>query len=156
MLSNEFGVQSSESKLNSPNPELNTPNYLWGVEMEIDFKKGDGLIPVIVQDASTDEILMLAYMNREAWEATLRTKKATYWSRSRDKIWVKGETSAHFQEVKEVLLDCDGDTLLLKVKQLGGAACHTGYRSCFHRRYERGGWKIFGEKVFDPKEVYEK
>ncbi len=124
--------------------------------MEIDFKKGEGLIPVIVQDASTGEILMLAYMNRVAWEETLKTNRATYWSRSRNKIWVKGETSGHFQEIQEVLLDCDGDTLLLKVKQWGGAACHTGFRSCFHHRYKKTGWEIFGEKIFDPKEVYER
>ncbi|RPJ10595.1 MAG: phosphoribosyl-AMP cyclohydrolase, partial [Deltaproteobacteria bacterium] len=89
--------------------------------MEIDFKKGDGLVPVIVQDATTNEVLMMAYMNREAWEETLRTNKACFWSRSRKKLWLKGETSGHFQEVKEVSLDCDGDTLLLKVDQKGGA-----------------------------------
>jgi phosphoribosyl-AMP cyclohydrolase len=124
--------------------------------MEIDFKKENGLIPVIVQDASTQEVLMLAYMNREAWEETLTRKKSSFWSRSRKKLWVKGETSGHFQVVKEMLLDCDGDTILLKVEQIGGAACHTGFRSCFHHRYEEGGWEIFGEKIFDPKEVYEK
>ena len=123
--------------------------------MEIDFRKGDGLVPVIVQDVSTGEILMLAYMNREAWDETLRTKKACFWSRSRNKLWMKGETSGHVQEVKEMLLDCDGDTLLLKVHQVGGAACHTGFRSCFHHRLKEDGWKVFGEKVFNPKEVYE-
>ena len=122
--------------------------------MEIDFKKGDGLIPVIIQDASTNEVLMMAYMNRTAWEETLRTKKACFWSRSRQKLWIKGETSGHYQEVREILLDCDSDTLLLKVVQKGGAACHTGHRSCFHRRYEEGEWKVFGERLFDPKEVY--
>jgi len=122
--------------------------------MEIDFKKGDGLIPVIIQDASTNEVLMMAYMNQIAWEETLRTKKACFWSRSRQKLWIKGETSGHYQEVREALLDCDSDTLLLKVDQKGGAACHTGYRSCFHRRYEEGEWRVSGEKVFDPKEVY--
>jgi phosphoribosyl-AMP cyclohydrolase len=122
--------------------------------MEIDFKKGDGLIPVIIQDASTNEVLMMAYMNQTAWEETLRTKKACFWSRSRQKLWIKGETSGHYQEVREVLLDCDSDTLLLKVDQKGGAACHTGYRSCFHRRYEGGEWKVSGERIFDPKEVY--
>ena len=124
--------------------------------IEIDFKKGDGLIPVIIQDASTHEVLMLGYMNRESWEETLETKKASFWSRSRQKIWVKGETSGHFQEVKEIYLDCDGDTLLLKVNQIGGAACHTGFRSCFHQQYEKGEWKVSGEKIFDPKEVYGK
>ena len=122
--------------------------------MEIDFKKGNGLIPVIIQDASTHEVLMMAYMNRGAWEETLKTKKATFWSRSRKKFWIKGETSGHFQEVKEIFLDCDGDTLLLKVDQKGGAACHTGFRSCFHQRFEKGEWKVSGEKGFDPKEVY--
>ncbi len=122
--------------------------------MEIDFAKGDGLIPVIVQDASTNDILMMAYMNREAWDTTIRTRKATFWSRSRGKLWIKGETSGNVQEVKAVFLDCDGDTLLLKVDQKGGAACHTGHRSCFHNEYQRGEWREVGEKVFDPKEVY--
>ncbi len=122
--------------------------------IEIDFKKGDGLIPVIIQDASSNEVLMLGYMNQESWEKTLATLKACFWSRSRQKLWVKGETSGHVQEVKEIYLDCDGDTLLLKVNQIGGAACHTGLRSCFHHRHEKDGWKITGEKVFDPKEVY--
>ncbi len=122
--------------------------------MEINFEKGGGLIPVIVQEASTKEVLMMAYMNREALEETLKTRKACFWSRSRKKLWLKGETSGHYQEVKEVFLDCDGDTLLLKVDQKGGAACHTGFRSCFHQRYEKGGWEISGERVFDPKEVY--
>jgi len=124
--------------------------------IEIDFKKGDGFIPVVIQDASTNEILMLGYMNREAWEETLATKRSCFWSRSRKKIWMKGETSGHFQEIKEIRLDCDGDTLLLKVHQIGGAACHTGFRSCFHYRLEESGWKVLGERIFDPKEVYGK
>jgi len=124
--------------------------------IEIDFKKGNGLIPVIIQDASTHEVLMLGYMNQEAWEETLRTKRASFWSRSRKKLWIKGETSGHFQEIREIYLDCDGDTLLLKVNQIGGAACHTGFRSCFHRRYQEGGWKVIGKRIFDPKEVYGK
>jgi phosphoribosyl-AMP cyclohydrolase len=124
--------------------------------IEIDFKKGDGLIPVVIQDASTHQVLMLGYMNREAWEETLRSKRVTFWSRSRTKLWQKGETSGHFQEVKEILLDCDGDTLLIRANQIGGAACHTGFRSCFHHRFEDGEWKISGERIFDPKEVYGK
>ncbi len=124
--------------------------------IEIDFKKGNGLIPVIIQDASTHEVLMLGYMNQEAWEETLRTKRASFWSRSRKKLWIKGETSGHFQEIREIYLDCDGDTLLLKVNQIGGAACHTGFRSCFHRQYEEDGWKVIGKRIFDPKEVYGK
>jgi phosphoribosyl-AMP cyclohydrolase len=122
----------------------------------IDFKKGDGLIPVIIQDAATHEVLMLGYMNREAWEKTVKTGRASFWSRSRKKIWVKGETSGNYQEVKEIRLDCDGDTLLLKVDQVGGAACHTGFKSCFHQRYEKGDWKVSGKRIFDPKEVYGK
>ena len=124
--------------------------------IEIDFKKGEGLIPVIIQDASTNEVLMLGYMNRESWEKTLETKQASFWSRSRQKIWIKGETSGNFQAIKEIYLDCDGDTLLLKVDQIGGAACHTGFRSCFHQRFEKGEWKVSGKKIFDPKEVYGK
>ncbi len=124
--------------------------------IEIDFKKGDGLIPVIIQDASTHEVLMLGYMNQEAWEETLRTKRASFWSRSRKKLWIKGETSGHFQEIKEIYLDCDGDTLLLRVDQIGGAACHTGFRSCFHHRYDKNRWTLSGKKVFDPREVYGK
>lgn len=122
--------------------------------VKIDFKKGEGLIPVIIQDAASNEVLMLGYMNRESWEKTLETKNATFWSRSRNKLWIKGETSGHVQEVKEIYLDCDGDTILIKVNQVGGAACHTGHRSCFHHRYEKGGWEMFGERIFDPKEVY--
>lgn len=122
--------------------------------MEIDFNKGNGLIPVIIQDALTHEVLMLGYMNRESWQKTLETKRVSFWSRSRGKLWVKGETSGHTQEVKDIYLDCDGDTLLIKVNQIGGAACHTGFRSCFHLRHEEGEWKVSGEKVFDPKEVY--
>ncbi len=124
--------------------------------IEIDFDKGNGLIPVIIQDAKTHEVLMLGYMNRESWEKTLETKRATFWSRSRQEIWIKGETSGHFQEIREIYLDCDGDTLLMKVDQIGGAACHTGFRSCFHRKLEEGEWKITGEKVFNPEEVYKK
>jgi len=122
--------------------------------VEIDFNKGNGLIPAIIQDALTHEVLMLGYMNRESWQKTLETKRVSFWSRSRGKLWVKGETSGHTQEVKEIYLDCDGDTLLIKVNQIGGAACHTGFRSCFHLRHKEGEWKVSGERIFDPKEVY--
>ena len=124
--------------------------------IELNFKKTDGLIPAIVQDDATGEILMLAYMNQEAFAATLSSGKATYFSRSRQTLWVKGETSGHVQMVKEVLIDCDDDTILLKVDQLGGAACHTGHRSCFFKRVENGSIRIIGEPVFNPKEVYDK
>ncbi|NTW17556.1 MAG: phosphoribosyl-AMP cyclohydrolase [Syntrophaceae bacterium] len=122
--------------------------------IDIDFKKGDGLVPVIVQDHETGEVLMLAYMNDLSWKKTLETGKATYWSRSRNELWVKGETSGHVQLVKEILVDCDADTLLLKVSQVGGAACHTGYRSCFYRRVKDEETEIIGELVFKPEDVY--
>ena len=122
--------------------------------IEIDFKKGDGLVPVIVQDHETGEVLMLAYMSDLSWKKTLETGKATYWSRSRNELWVKGETSGHVQIVKEILVDCDADTLLLKVSQRGGAACHTGYRSCFYRRVSNETTEVIGELVFKPEDVY--
>jgi len=122
------------------------------------FDKAKGLIPAIAQDQGTGEVLMLAYMNRDAWEMTLKTGKATYYSRSRRKLWVKGGTSGHLQLVKEIRIDCDADTVLLKVEQVGGAACHTGHRSCFHLRVvdDRGATEIVGTPVFDPEEVYKK
>lgn len=122
--------------------------------LKIDFDKSNGLIPVIVQDDETKEVLMLAYMNREAWLKTQETGKATYWSRSRNELWVKGETSGHVQFVREILIDCDVDTLVLKVQQVGGAACHTGYRSCFYRRVVNEKTEIVGELVFKPEDVY--
>ena len=124
--------------------------------IRIDFEKTGGLIPVIAQDYASGEILMLAYMNQQAFEATLSTGKATYYSRSRQTLWVKGETSGNVQRVKEIRIDCDDDTVLLKVEQVGGAACHTGHHSCFHKKLENGSIRIVGEPIFDPKEVYKK
>jgi phosphoribosyl-AMP cyclohydrolase len=118
------------------------------------FAKGDGLIPVIAQDADTKEVLMLAYMNEQAWEATVKTGKATYWSRSRNSLWLKGETSGHVQLIKDIFIDCDDDTILLLVSQIGVAACHTGYKSCFYRKVKDGDGVVVGQKIFDPKEVY--
>jgi len=118
------------------------------------FAKGDGLVPAIVQDAETKEVLMMAYMNRESWEATLKTGKATYWSRSRQRLWLKGESSGNVQIVKAIFIDCDEDTILLQVKQIGEAACHTGYRSCFYRKLEGDTFVIIGEKIFNPEDVY--
>jgi phosphoribosyl-AMP cyclohydrolase len=120
----------------------------------LDFSKMGGLIPAIDQDAASGEVLMLAFMNLEAWELTLQTGEAHYYSRSRRKIWRKGETSGHVQRVKAVYLDCDQDTLLLKVEQVGGAACHTGHRSCFYRRRQGEEWRLEGALIFDPQEVY--
>jgi len=122
--------------------------------MELDFAKGNGLIPVVVQEAESGEVLMLAYMNAESWQRTLETGKATYWSRSRNALWIKGESSGHFQLVREIRMDCDNDTILLKVQQQGGAACHTGYRSCFYRQIVDGRVVTVGEKIFDPDQVY--
>ena len=122
--------------------------------IEPNFAKGDGLIPAIVQDAETTEVLMLAYMHSESWGATLKTGKATYWSRSRQTLWMKGESSGNVQLVKSIFIDCDNDTLLLQVEQLGKAACHTGHRSCFYRKLDGGDFVIVGEKIFNPEEVY--
>ena len=122
----------------------------------IDFEKAGGLLPAIAQDADTGQVLMMAWMNREAFDETLRTKRACYFSRSRGRLWRKGEESGHVQEVREVYLDCDADTILLKVKQKGGAACHEGYASCFFRRVDGDKLQVVGERVFDPKQVYRK
>ena len=124
--------------------------------VKLDFNKAGGLVPAIVQDYQTGEILMLAYMNLDAFNATLSTGKATYYSRSRQTLWVKGETSGNMQLIKEIRIDCDDDTVLLKVEQLGGAACHTGHRSCFYKKVEDGSIRIMGEPIFDPREVYDK
>ena len=123
--------------------------------ISLDFEKCGGLVPAIVQDFETGEVLMLAFMNEQAWKETLTTGKATYWSRTRQELWVKGKTSGHVQLVREVRIDCDNDTVLLKVEQVGDAACHTGYRSCFFKKVEDDAVREVGEKVFDPKEVYE-
>ena len=123
-------------------------------QINLDFDKMAGLLPAIVQDAATGDVLMLAFMNREAWERTLATGEAHYYSRTRDTIWHKGGTSGHVQRVQEIFLDCDRDTVLLKVEQVGGAACHTGHRSCFHRRRHGDDWQVVGSPIFDPKEVY--
>jgi phosphoribosyl-AMP cyclohydrolase len=128
-----------------------------GDEMiKLDFDKTGGLIPAIVQEADTGEVLMLAYMNQEAWEMTLATGYATYYSRSRQELWVKGKTSGNLQVVKDIRIDCDDDTVLLRVEQKGGAACHTGHKSCFYKMIEAGSVKTIGKPLFDPKEVYRK
>jgi phosphoribosyl-AMP cyclohydrolase len=114
-----------------------------------------GLIPAVICDHETNEVLMVGYMNAASFSATVETGRATFWSRSRQKLWVKGETSGHFQHVKWIRLDCDGDCLLIGVEQIG-AACHTGYRSCFHRELRDGKWEIISEPVFDPRQTYGK
>ena len=113
--------------------------------LNLDFKK---------KDYKTGDVLMLAYINEESWNETLKSGVATYWSRSRNKLWKKGEESGNTQVIKEILVDCDEDTVIFKVDQIGGAACHEGYRSCFFRKLENGELHVTGERVFDPAAVY--
>jgi phosphoribosyl-AMP cyclohydrolase len=120
-----------------------------------DFSDDEQLLPAVAQDADTGQVLMLAYMNRAAWEQTLATGEATYFSRSRGKLWKKGEQSGHIQRVREIFVDCDADTILLKVEQAGGAACHQGYESCFFRQWDGKSFQIVGRRVFDPQQVYD-
>jgi phosphoribosyl-AMP cyclohydrolase len=121
-----------------------------------EFPPGDGLLPAIAQDAETGEVLMMAYMNAESYAETLATGRAVYFSRSRKKLWRKGEESGNVQLVHAIYLDCDRDTVLLKVNQLGGAACHEGYKTCFFRQVTPDGLEVVGQRVFDPAEVYKK
>ena len=125
--------------------------------IELNFSKGDGLLPAIVQDDRSGRVLMLAYVNQASWEKTLETGEAHFWSRSRQELWHKGGTSGHVQKIKAIYADCDDDTLLFRVEQAGGAACHTGYESCFHKKVDRHGEvTVVGEKIFDPEKVYKK
>jgi phosphoribosyl-AMP cyclohydrolase len=121
-----------------------------------DFAQNDGLLPAIAQDATTGEVLMIAYMNAEAFAETLATGRAVYYSRSRNRLWRKGEESGHIQTVESIHVDCDGDAILLKVNQAGEAACHTGHRSCFYRQVTPDGLVETSERVFDPALVYKK
>jgi len=121
----------------------------------LDFDKLGGLVPAVIQDFQSGQVLMVGFMNQEAWRKTLETREAHFFSRTRQGLWHKGDTSGHVQKVKEILVDCDEDTVLLKVEQIGGAACHTGHVSCFFRRLKDDGRvEIVGRPVFDPKEVY--
>lgn len=115
---------------------------------------GKGLLPAVAQDWTSGEVLMLAYMNAEAWHKTLETGEAHYWSRSRQELWRKGATSGHVQKVRALRLDCDGDALLLLIEQIGGAACHSGRRSCFYREWKDGRMRLCSPQVFDPQKVY--
>ena len=114
----------------------------------------DGLVPVIAQEAATGKVLMMAWMNREALSLTASTGEAVYWSRSRRRLWKKGEESGHVQKVRELRLDCDEDALLIEVEQVGGIACHTGRHSCFFQRYEAGSWMTAEAVIRDPKDIY--
>ncbi len=122
--------------------------------IKLDFDKTNGLIPAIAQDYKTGEVLMLAYVSKESFAETLKSGYATYYSRSRQALWKKGETSGHMQTIKEIRVDCDNDTLLFKVDQIGGAACHKGYKSCFFSRVDNNELTIVDSIIFDPKEVY--
>ena len=122
----------------------------------LNFDKANGLVAAIAQDSETGEVLMMAWMNRDAFEETVRTRRAVYFSRSRNRLWRKGEESGHVQEVRDILIDCDADTVLLKVKQVGGAACHEGYKSCFFRKLEGSELAVIAERVVDPRAVYGK
>jgi phosphoribosyl-AMP cyclohydrolase len=122
----------------------------------IDFEKAGGLVTAIAQDETTGEILMVAYMNEESLRLTLERREVVYWTRSRQKLWHKGEESGNVQKLKGMYVDCDGDAIVLKVEQVGGAACHTGKRNCFFRRIDAGEIEDVGVQVFDPEEVYGK
>jgi phosphoribosyl-AMP cyclohydrolase len=126
--------------------------------IELDFSKGNnGLLPAIVQEYGSNKVLMLAYINQLAWEKTLETGEAHYWSRSRQELWHKGGTSGNVQKIREIYADCDNDTVVFKVEQVGAAACHLGYESCFHKKVDRNGnFTVIGEQIFDPEKVYKK
>ncbi len=125
--------------------------------IELDFTKNSNeLLPAVVQDYTSGAILMLAYINKQAWAKTLETGKAHYWSRSRNTLWLKGESSGNVQIIKDIYVDCDQDTVVFQVEQLGGAACHKGYPSCFFRRVRAGELEVVQDRVFDPDEVYGK
>ncbi len=124
--------------------------------VQLNFEKMGGLLPAIAQDVDSGEVLMLGFMNSAAWEKTLATGLATYYSRTRNTLWTKGETSGHQQVVKEIRVDCDNDTVLLKVVQKGGAACHTGHRSCFYQELIENQIQVKDQPVFDPRKVYQK
>ncbi len=123
--------------------------------IELDFSKNSGLLPAIVQDFDSGKVLMLAYINQASWERTLDTGEAHYWSRSRQELWHKGQSSGHVQKIREIFADCDNDTVLFRVEQIGGAACHTGHVTCFFRKVSRdGNFTEMGQKIFDPEKVY--
>lgn len=120
----------------------------------LDFNKQDGLITAVVQDSRTGRVLMVGYMNREAFDKTLATGHVTFFSRSRQKLWTKGESSGHYLNLKSISIDCDGDALLVNVEPLGPGVCHDGYESCFYRTLERGKWRETEQRVYDPDAVY--
>jgi phosphoribosyl-AMP cyclohydrolase len=124
--------------------------------IDLNFEKFQGLVPVVIQDYADGQVLMVGFMDREAWERTHAEGEVVYYSRSRNGMWKKGETSGHVQKVRDIFVDCDNDTLLITVEQVGGAACHTGHRSCFYRRVSGDTLIEEGTRVFDPDDVYKK
>jgi phosphoribosyl-AMP cyclohydrolase len=122
--------------------------------IELNFAKLGGLVPAVIQDEKTGDVLMVGFMNAESWERTLREKEVVYFSRTKNALWKKGETSGNVQRVKELFIDCDNDSVLIRVEQVGGAACHTGHRSCFFKKVEGDAVVEVGEPLFDPNEVY--
>ena len=124
------------------------------LNMKLDFEKSDGLVTAVIQDHTSGRVLMVGYMNEEAFRMTVETGFATFWSRSRRKLWLKGESSGHRLVVKEIATDCDLDAVLVKVEAQGPGVCHEGYESCFFRRLEDGGWKVTDVRTYDPNAVY--
>jgi phosphoribosyl-AMP cyclohydrolase len=122
--------------------------------MDLDFSKLDGLIPAVIQDHRSGRVLMVGFMNEEAWKKTVETGFATFYSRSRSKLWLKGESSGHRLAVKEITTDCDNDSVVIKVEALGPGVCHNGYESCFYRKLENGQWAVTDTRAFDPGKVY--
>ena len=123
-------------------------------DMQLDFSKFHGLIPAVIQDVSDGEVLMVGFMNQEAFDKTVETGKVTFFSRTRDKLWTKGATSGHYLSAKEIRVDCDEDTLVIKAEALGPGVCHNGFRSCFYRRFADGEWMQCAERAYDPGTVY--
>jgi phosphoribosyl-AMP cyclohydrolase len=128
--------------------------FFVGIRMDLDFSKSDGLIPAVVQDYSSGRVLMVGYMNGEAFRRTVESGFATFYSRSRQKLWVKGETSGHRLAVKEIATDCDEDCILVRVEAQGPGVCHNGFESCFYRRFQNGAWAVAEPRTFDPEAVY--
>ena len=122
--------------------------------MQLDFKKFHGVIPAVIQDAADGEVLMVGFMNQEAFDKTVASGKVTFFSRTRNELWTKGETSGHYLNAKEIRVDCDEDTLVIKAEALGPGVCHNGFRTCFYRRFEDGEWKQCAERAYDPGTVY--
>lgn len=122
--------------------------------MELDFRKTQGLLPAVVQDAASGRVLMVGFMNQEAWRKTVDTGYVTFYSRSRNKLWTKGESSGHRLVVKSLQTDCDQDCVLVQVEALGPGVCHEGYQSCFFRTLEAGEWKVTDQRTYDPAQVY--